>query len=78
MQNEEDRGDQFTLSHPSPHDSTGVKSSQCLYGEESSWKVVWAKRKEGQGGGIDSTQQAVEVNGPFRCHWWECVGGNQC
>jgi hypothetical protein len=31
--------------------------------------VVWANRKEGQGGGSESTRkQAVEGNGPFTCH----------
>jgi hypothetical protein len=34
------------------------------YGEGSSWKVVWANRKKGQGGGSESAQQAVEGNGP--------------
>jgi hypothetical protein len=42
---------------------TWMESSQYLYGEGSGWKVVWANRKEGQGGGSESTQQAVEVNG---------------
>jgi hypothetical protein len=43
---------------------TGVESTLYLYGEGSSWKMVWANRKEGQGGGSEITQQAVEVNGP--------------
>jgi hypothetical protein len=43
---------------------TGMESSQYLYREGSSWKVVWANRKEGQGGGSESTQQAVEGNSP--------------
>jgi hypothetical protein len=55
---------------------TRMQSSQYLYGEGSSWKVLWANRKEGQGGGSGSTQQAVEVNGPSTCHRWEGVGGN--
>jgi hypothetical protein len=56
---------------------TLMEISQYLYGEGSSWKEVWANWKEGKGAGIESTQQAVGGNGPSRCHWWECVGGNQ-
>jgi hypothetical protein len=56
---------------------TRMEISQYLYGEGCSWKVVWANRKEGQGGGSESTQQAVEGNGPSTGHWWECVGGIQ-
>jgi hypothetical protein len=39
-----------------------MECSQYLYGEVSSWKVVWANRKDEQGGGSQSTQQAVEGN----------------
>jgi hypothetical protein len=56
---------------------TQMESSQYLYGEGSSWKVVWADRKEGQGGGSGSVQQGVEGNGLSTCHWWEYVGGKQ-
>jgi hypothetical protein len=54
-----------------------MESGQYSYGKGSSWKVDWANRKEGMGGGSESTQQAVEGNGPSTCHWRECVGGNQ-
>jgi hypothetical protein len=56
---------------------TWLESGLYLHGAGSGLKEDWANLEEGQGGGSESTQQAVKINGPFRCHWWGCVGGSQ-
>jgi hypothetical protein len=38
-----------------------MENSQYFYREGSSLKMVWANGKEGQGGGSESTIQAVDV-----------------